>query len=109
MNMIDFMKFTDRAREKYECKVEADKAEKVALLELDTIAKWVAEGRPQEWIGCNLKNKVSRQTVSKRIALIKQNYPHLLGEESVKSDVNSVNIELPVKSDVNSVNKSVDT
>lgn len=65
----------------YDAKVENDRRNKIAKYQLDEIAKLHMAKYTQKAIAQQLK--LSQQTVSNRLAIIRKDYPELLQEEQV--------------------------
>lgn len=74
------------AQQKYDNRVKSNKEHKRETQQLDKIAELIDRGKTQEEIGKILG--VSRQTVSNRIKIIKEEYPELIKVDKCK-DVNS--------------------
>lgn len=74
------------AQQKYDNRVKSNKEHKRETQQLDKIAELIDRGKTQEEIGKILG--ISRQTVSNRIKVIKEEYPELIKVDKCK-DVNS--------------------
>lgn len=98
--MIDLLlepikKITENNQVKYDTKVENARQKKIRDMKLDKIAELHASGLKQRQIGERLG--LSQQIVSYRMAMIRTEYPELLGGNSTKIQTNLQNLQTAQK------------
>lgn len=98
--MIDLLlepikKITENNQVKYDTKVENARQKKIRDMKLDKIAELHASGLKQRQIGERLG--LSQQIVSYRMAMIRTEYPELLGGNSTKIQTDLQNLQTAQK------------